>query len=349
MSRLIRSLLLLLPTLTMVPALAQLGGQSSFRILDIPSSARISALGGSPIAVYDNDLNVGLFNPALLNASMGRQVALSYLPYMDGVDIGYASYSHHADSIRTTFAATVQYVDYGTAPRTDESGLEFGTFSANEFVIQLGAGHPIDSVFSIGANVKFIGSQMDSYNSTAWAVDVGGVFFKRKYNLVVSALLRHMGFQASSFTDTKEKLPFQAQLAATYKFRHAPFRLGLSLDNLQRWDLTYEDPNQPAQIDPATGQVVEDKVTFLDKAKLHVVPHVEILLSENFMLRLAYNVRRREELRFDAKPGLTGLSFGAGLKVSKLHVSYAFAKFHVAGASNTITLALRFADLRREG
>ena len=47
-------------------AQAQLGGSTVFRILDIPSSARIAALGGSPVAVLDNDLNLGLFNPALL-------------------------------------------------------------------------------------------------------------------------------------------------------------------------------------------------------------------------------------------------------------------------------------------
>ncbi|MBS1547820.1 MAG: hypothetical protein JSU02_10685, partial [Bacteroidetes bacterium] len=64
----------------LTPAAAQLGGSTVFRVLDIPSSARVSALGGSPVAVYDNDINLGLFNPALLNESMAKQVALSYLP-----------------------------------------------------------------------------------------------------------------------------------------------------------------------------------------------------------------------------------------------------------------------------
>src|SRR5690606_8602254 len=79
-------------------AFAQLGGNTSFRILDIPNAARQSALGGNYIAVFDNDINLGIFNPALLNQSMGRQVALSYLPYFDGINIGYAGYAHHFDS-----------------------------------------------------------------------------------------------------------------------------------------------------------------------------------------------------------------------------------------------------------
>ncbi|HEX2617052.1 MAG TPA: hypothetical protein VHL57_05875, partial [Flavobacteriales bacterium] len=120
--------------------------------------------------------------------------------------------------------------------------------------------------------------------------------------------------------------------------------LGLSIDNMQEWDLTYEDPNNKATIDPTTGEAIVDKVTTMDRALLHVVPSVEVLFGKNFMLRMAYNYRRRQELRIDAKPGLTGFSLGIGLKVSKLLLSYSYAQFNPAAASNTITLAVRFAD-----
>lgn len=333
---------------TLATAQAQLGGSTVFRVLDIPSSARISGLGGSPVAVYDNDINLGLFNPALLNASMGRQVSLSYMPYVDGINIGYAAYGQHLDSANITLSGSVQYVDYGTFTRRDETGEDQGTFKAGEYVIQVGAGRAIDSVFSVGVNLKFITSNIESYTASGWAADIGGVYVKKALGLTVAATLRNIGFVSSSYTNTKEKLPFQAQLAATYKFRHAPFRLGLSLDNLQRWDLTYDDPNQQTQIDPTTGEVLVKKVSTGERALLHIVPNAEILLGPNFMVRLGYNYRRRQELAVDVKPGLTGVSFGIGLKVSKLIVSYSFAQFNPAGASNTFTLALRFADLKRK-
>ena len=331
----------------MATAQAQLGGSTVFRVLDIPSSARISGLGGSPVAVYDNDLNLGLFNPALLNASMGRQVSLSYMPYIDGINIGYAAYGQHLDSANITLSGSVQYVDYGTFTRRDEAGEDQGTFKAGEYVVQVGAGRAIDSVFSVGVNLKFITSNIESYTATGWAADIGGVYVKKAIGLTVAATLRNIGFVSSSYTNTKEKLPFQAQLAATYKFRHAPFRLGLSLDNLQQWDLTYDDPNVQTQIDPTTGEVLVKKVSTAERTLLHIVPNAEILLGPNFMVRLGYNYRRRQELAVDVKPGLTGVSFGIGLKVSKVIVSYSFAQFNPAGASNTFTLALRFADLKR--
>ncbi len=328
-------------------AFSQLGGTSSFRILDIPNSARSSALGGNYIAVRDNDINLGIFNPALLNEGMGRQVALSYLPYFDGINIGYAGYAHHFDSLGATFAGSVQYVDYGSFKRTDESGNDLGEFRAGEYVIQVGGGIPVDSLFSVGANVKFITSNLDTWSSTAWAVDLGGVFHKESKGITVAAMVRNLGYQTSSFTGNREKLPLQVQVGTTYRFKHAPFRLGLMLEQLQQWDLSYVDPNASRQIDPLTGEVIVNKVTRFQKTMLHVVPSAEILLSENFMLRVGYNYRRRQEMVLPEKPSLTGVSFGVGLRVKKMHISYGYSQLNLAGVSNTFTLAARFADFRK--
>ncbi|MCW5898612.1 MAG: type IX secretion system protein PorQ [Flavobacteriales bacterium] len=326
---------------------AQLGGEAAFRILDIPNSARASALGGNYIAVYDNDVNLGFFNPALLNPGMGRQLALSYLPYFAGINLGYLGYAHHFDSLGATFSGSVQYVDYGTFMRTDEIGNELGEFKAGEYVFQVGGGIPVDSLFSVGANVKFINSNLDTWNSTAWAVDLGGVFHKESLGITVAALVRNLGYQTSTFTGTREKLPFQVQVGTTYRFRHAPFRLGMMFEQLQRWDLTYDDPNATTSIDPTTGQPIEDKVTRFDKAVLHLVPSAEILLSENFMLRVGYNFRRRKEMVLAEKPSAVGLTFGMGVRVSKFHISYGYSQLHLAGISNTFTLATRFADFKK--
>ena len=329
-------------------ASAQLGGQTAFRVLDIPASARSSALGGNYIAVQDNDINLGIFNPALLNRDMGRQVALSYLPYFEGIKVGYASYAHHCDSIKTTFTGTVQYVDYGTFTRRDETGLETGEFKAGEYVFQVGAGRAIDSLFSIGANAKFITSNLDTYTASAWAVDIGGVFVKKKLGLTVAGMLRNIGYQTSTYTEEREDLPFQVQLGVTYKFKHAPFRLGLMMEQLQQWDLTYDDPNAIVEVDPTTGEVIEEKITTVKKVLLHTVPSAEILLSKNFMLRVAYNFRRRNEMVLADKPSAVGLSFGLGLRVSKLHLSYGFSQLNLAGISNTFTLAVRFSDFQKQ-
>jgi hypothetical protein len=328
-------------------ASAQQGGQAVFRVLDIPSSARIAALGGSPVAVLDNDLNLGLFNPALLNEEMKQQVALSYMPYLAGINLGYSSYCHHFDSVGITTSASVQYIDYGPFRRRDETGADLGTFRPGEYVVQLGGSHAVDSLFRVGVNLKFIHSQLDTYSASGIAWDIGGVFEKKALGLTVAGMLRNIGLMTKTYVGEKEDLPFQLQLSSTFKFKHAPFRIGLSVDNLQQWDLTYVDPNQAAQVDPTTGEAVVDKVTTAEKALWHIVPNAEVIFGKNFMLRFGYNYKRRQELNLPEKPGLTGMSLGIGLKVSKLHLSYGFAQFYPGSATNTISLAVRFADFRK--
>lgn len=327
--------------------MAQLGGRSAFRLLDVPNSARAAALGGNYIAVKDADLGLGIFNPALLDKETGGQLALSYLPYFEGIKVGYAAYAHHLDSSGITLSGAVQYMDYGTFKRTDETGEVLGEFRAGENVWQIGAGRPLDSLLSIGANIKLVNSALDAYRSSAWALDLGGVFHKRSLGLTVAAMVRNIGSQVSTFTEQREKLPMQVQLGVTYRFRHAPFRLGLMLEQLQRWDLTYVDPNAPVVIDPTTGEQVIDKVTTMDRALLHLVPSAEVLLGRSIMLRVAYNARRRQELLIPDKPGAAGLSFGLGLRISRFQFNYGFAQLHLAGISNTISLAVRLADLRK--
>jgi hypothetical protein len=343
-----RNTLVLLALLALAPAYAQLGGKSVFRIFDVTSSARIAALGGSPVAVVDNDLNLGLFNPALLNESMKKQVALSYLPYMAGINIGYASYCHHFDSAAITTSGSLQYIDYGPLRLRDETGQDLGTFRAGEYVVQVGGARAIDSLFRVGVNLKYVGSSMESYRANAIAMDIGGVFEKKSIGLTVAATLRNFGKVTRLFTGTAEKLPVRFQLAATYRFKHAPFRLGVSFDDLQQWDLTFVDPATQSQVDPTTGEVIINKVTTLEKSLWHVVPNAEILFGKNFMLRLAYNYRRRQELLLSEKPGLTGMSMGIGLKVSKFHLSYGFAQFFPGSASNVISISVRFADFHKQ-
>ena len=151
----------------------------------------------------------------------------------------------------------------------------------------------------------------------------------------------------SSFFASPASAAYRDFRAALGRDADALFRLGLSVDNIQRWDLTYDDPYQAAQVDPTTGELLEDKVTTAEKALWHIVPSAEVLFGQNFMLRFGYNYRRRQELNLAEKPGLTGMSLGIGVKVSKLHLSYAFAQFYPGSASNTISLAVRFADFKK--
>jgi len=344
-----RILLLSICSFLSAALFAQLGGQSSYRFLDLPSSARVGALGGTFISVHDDDLNLSYLNPALLDSTDVRQVALNYTSLFADAANGFASYAVHVDTIETTFSATVQYLSYGDFIERDEVGNELGTFSANEFLFSMGAGRSIDSLFSIGANLKIASSSLAEYKSSALALDLGGAYLSKNKEFSMGLVFRNAGFQLSRYREgSSESLPFGIDLGMSKRLSKSPLRLSLTLADLQQWGLSYVNPADLGQTDPLTGElIIVEGANFGEKLLLHTKWSMEFLLGQNFHLRLGYDYRRRQELALSERPGLAGISWGLGLKISKLHLSYANARYNQAGVTNHIGLTLRFADFNK--
>jgi len=326
--------------------MSQIGGNTVFNSLNIPGSARISALGGNLISVKDSDHDLGVYNPSLLDSNMHQSISLSYVNYFSDVNFGYASYAHHIDSL-ATFAATVQYMGYGDFKETDIIGQEIGSFSAGDFAFTLGAGIPVDTSFTVGANLKFLYSAIAGYTSSGIALDLGATYFNPKRRFTAALVIKNMGYQLKSYTaDNKEKMPTEIQIGISKTLKHAPFRFSVIAENLQQWDLTYANPNEVQSIDPVTGEVIsESKFEFGDKLMRHMVIGAELMLSENIHIRLGYNYRRRQELKLSEKAGIAGLSFGFGVKVKRFRISYGRATYHLAGSSNHFSVSTSLANL----
>ena len=58
----------------------------------------------------------------------------------------------------------------------DVFGNQDGTFSASEWAMILGASKSLNERINLGANFKFIGSQLGGYNSYGIAFDIGAVY-----------------------------------------------------------------------------------------------------------------------------------------------------------------------------
>ena len=138
---------------------AQIGGSYTYAFLDLPNSARISALGMSANAIKDNDLSLCLVNPSLLTPKMNNQLALSFVNYFAGINYGFASYMKDFKKIGM-FDASMQFINYGKFTTADATGETYGTFTAGEYALNIGWGRQLDSVFSIGANLKNIYSHL---------------------------------------------------------------------------------------------------------------------------------------------------------------------------------------------
>lgn len=331
---------------------AQIGGSYTYAFLDLPNSARISALGGNANAIKDNDLSLCLVNPSLLTPKMNNQVALSFVDYFSDINYGFVSYMRDFKKIGM-FDASMQFINYGKFTNADATGETYGTFTAGEYAMNIGWGRQLDSVFSIGANLKNIYSHLDTYNSYGIAVDVAGTYSSKKRQFTATLIAMNIGRQLDYYVDgNKEPLPFEIQLGVAKKLAHTPFRFSIVVRHLEKWDLTYVDPNHPVlTVDPLTGDPIPQKKfgKFLDKGMRHIVVGGELIPSKNFSLRLGYNYERRKELKVDSKSSTVGFCWGFGFRIKQFNFSYARARYHLAGSPNTITIATNLTDFIHKG
>lgn len=322
---------------------AQVGGNNTYEFLNLPISARVGAMGGNLIAIRDNDLNVSLVNPALLTDSMNNNVALSYINHFADINYGYAAYARKIKNLGV-FSAGLHYLNYGRFDRADETGNLNGQFHANEMSFNIAyARSIIDSNLTVGATLKTIYSTLDSYTSLGSALDLGAIYVRPKQAFAIATVIKNIGTQWKPYTSgNKEKLPFEIQIGISKKPKYVPFRFSVIYENLEKWDLTYEDPAHPLiTYDPVTNE--ENKPNkykvFGDKLMRHLVIGGEFIITKNFFLRAGFNYQRRKELKIDARRGMPGFSFGLGFRIYKFHISYGRAVYHLAGASNNLSIS----------
>ena len=334
----------ILPIFLFINVVAQNGGVNTFSFMKFTNAARLEALGGYALSIYDQDASLGVMNPAILNPSHHGQFNINYVNYFADTDYGFSSYVHHLKNIGT-LSGSILYANYGKFEYADASGERNGSeFSSNDILLQAGLGRAIDSNFSIGGNLKIGASFLESYSAFGVAMDLAFNYQNRAKEFGAGIIIQNFGYQLKSYTiGNRESLPFGIHLGISKKLGHAPFRFTFTYHDLQRWNLTYFDPSSAQSIDPLTGQpIIPVNPNFLTQFFNHIVIGSEFLLSKNFHLRFGYDFKRRFELKPSSRPGTTGISWGIGFKIKKLNLSYSNSKYHFSGTSNHITLSTKF-------
>jgi hypothetical protein len=346
-----RFLLLLFALVFAVTANAQVGGSYTYAFLNQTNSAKVAALGGKSVALPDDDLNLPFHNPSLLDSGMHNHIVLNYVGYFAGINYGYASYARNV-SQKINVAAGIHYIDYGTFPYADETGMRTGeNFSASEYAVNLIGSYRLDSSLTLGVNIKPVYTSFESYYSAGLVADLGMTYHNPAALFTAAFVLRNIGTQLTRYYEgsQREPLPFEIQAGVSQKLEHAPFRFSLLLQHLQKWDLTYESNLEDDSFaDPYDNAGTRTRLgEFSDKLLRHAILGAEFMPGKNFYVSLGYNYQRRQELKLSPRIGMVGFSWGFGLKVSKFNFSYAKANYHLAGASNHFSLGVNLSDFYR--
>ena len=321
------------------PIFAQIGGNGVYQFLNLISSPRQAALGGKTITNFDYDVNQPLFNPASINSEMDGKLALNYGNYFGDVSYGTAAYAYTYDRHIQTFHAGITYINYGKFDGRDENGTATNEFSGSEIALSLGYSYNIPKTkLYVGGNAKLISSSLETYNSFGIATDLGAIYINEKSNVNYALVLRNFGTQISTYAGTREKLPFEVVAGISQELANVPVRWHLTLENLQKWNVSFENPARATQT--IDGNPIPEKVTFLGNAFRHVIFGAEIFPKKAFSVRLSYNFRRASELKIIEQRTFSGISAGFGIRFSKFRFDYSYSRYTLAANTSLFGLMI---------
>lgn len=328
--------ILFLVTIIQIVLSSSLYAQSSgsaFGSLKFPVSSRVNAIGGENISIVTRDLSVTAHNPALLGAEMSNQVYLNYMHYGAGINLGGFLYSR-AMNDRGAWSAGVQYTDYGTFQEATPDNVIVGSFGAKDININATLGYDINDRLRGGVKTKLLYSSYESYSSVALAVDLGLNYYHFDKDFSIGLTAKNLGGQLGSFHETRESLPFDLQIGVSKGFSHAPFRISITAVDLTNWKSNYVDNSDSDSVEG------NKKNSFTKDLFRHFVFGAEYIPTDNLYIALGYNYRRRTDFSGGGGGFFTGFSAGTGLKIKMFDINLSIARYHIAGTSFMLGIAL---------
>lgn len=323
---------------------AQTGGDNTYEFLHLSTSARVTALGGTLISVSDDDAALANSNPATLNPAMSNQLTFNHHFHLGNVQNGYFGFAHYYKGWKTTFHGGIQYINYGEFSSTDEIGNILGTFKAKELAYVLGAGRQLSEHYRIGANLRYINSRLEGYESNGISVDLAAMYRDTAKRLGIALVFKNAGRQVTTYTPgVREPLPFEIQLGLSHQLKYLPLRLSVTANHLERWSIRYDDPNVTTTFflpdDQQTGP--SPLAIQVDNFFRHMIFSGEFLLGkrENLRFRIGYNHLRKKEMSISNFRSLAGFSGGFGIKINRFRLEYGYEAYHIAGGAHHLSIA----------
>jgi hypothetical protein len=326
------------------------GGDNVFEFVNLSPSARISALGGQLITVRNDDVNLAYQAPSLLNPAMHQQVSFGNHFFQSGINHGYASYGHHVKKWEATLHGGIQYIRYGTFDQTDEVGNVLGTFNASEYAFTMGIGKELYERLSVGANLKFVTSALESYTSNGLLADFSATFHDTARQVNFTLLFKNVGRQFSTYDGgNREPVPFEMQAGISKRLRYLPFRFSIIYRYVDRWNILYDDPNSEEDTFFFGDNQGNSDNDFIDNLARHFVFSGEFLFGkkDNFRLRVGYNHLQRKELTVRNLRSLAGFSMGVGLKVNRFRIDFARTVSHLGAGTTHLGISTNFKEFMK--
>ncbi|MFH1957063.1 MAG: PorV/PorQ family protein [bacterium] len=276
-------------------------GTSGAQFLKIGVGARAVAMGEA-YAGMEGDINSIYWNPAGLSRIGTSQTSFSHTAWFQNINCENLTAGYPAAS--GFMALGIHYLAAGKIDKYDNLGEPAGeSYAPVDMSAAVAYSKKMKNV-SIGANLKYISSNIDGENAAALGADIGGMCKKNKLNigLAVQNLGTKMKFVKDEFS-----LPLNIKLGGAYKFGRC---LTAALD--------FNLPND-------NDFRINTGVEYSKKCAENLV----------VALRTGYKTNTKG---LDASDGL---SAGFGLRYGECQMDYAWVPYGDLGVSHRISFTYR--------
>jgi len=298
-------------------------GKSAFDFLQLPYSARASAMGGTNISVIEKDPSLVFQNPGFLGPEMDMGLNVSYLMYIADINAASAIFTKAAGE-RGAWGFGVNYLDYGNIKETTVENIIIGDMSIKDISVNGFYAHDITERIRGGIAGKFIYSSLgDEYTSIGLGVDLGLTYYNPDRDFSLGLTAKNLGGQLTAYIEDRSPMPWDVQLGMTKRLAHAPIRFSITATKLNKW----ESYNLKGEKDP-----------FIKNLAKHFILGVDLIPSDNFWLAVGYNIKRSSDMALDEGNKMGGLSGGVGIRISSFEVGAAVAQYHPAATSFMVSI-----------
>lgn len=168
-------------------------GTTAANFLTIPVGPRATAMGGAFSAVA-NDATTSFWNPSGLSRMSRSELTVSTAEWLVGTRINWIGLAFKFDDDNAV-GVSVNQLDYGeeeitTPEQPNGTGQKW---SASDLAVSLSYSRNLTDRFSIGGTVKYITQKIWNENASAFALDVGLLFYTELEGLRLGANISNFG------------------------------------------------------------------------------------------------------------------------------------------------------------
>jgi len=285
-------------------------GTTGFETLRSETGVRGSAMAGAMIAL-DSGIEGLYYNPAALGEVEDHRVQGTYHNHILDIESGFFAY---CQKVRTwgTFGIGLNYMNYGQFKVTNTNGVQTDeTFRPTDLLFTFGYGRKIGEIVNVGANFKYIRSEIWNVSSSATAFDLGGQVDLPFEQLTLGAGIFNIGKTLDGFYDYKDELPLAYKIGLSKPLEHLPLVIGVQLDKFKDSDFYFS----------AGG---------------------EFTLNEMFRLRLGWSTRGQDQHMDTNADIFAGTSAGLGFISENVHIDYSLMSMGELGLQSRYSVSVFF-------